>query len=109
MRYCFTLFVTVFFAGGALVLAAPTDKKPTTGVKKEDVKLGDIYWPRLRDVEPKDPAVKVQCIILARNNNYDHELMNGIEQACVLESPSHRCWSCRCPRQSQSRTNIPPS
>ena len=60
MCYYFSLFVV--FSIGALVLAAPTDNKPTASVlKKEDVKLGDIYWPRLKFLEPKDPSAKVQC------------------------------------------------
>ena len=64
MRYYLSLFVV--FSIGALVLAAPTDKKPTTSVNKEDVKAGRIYWPRVKFLEPKDPGFQVQCI-LARN------------------------------------------
>ena len=64
MRFYFSLFVLLSI--GVLVFAAPTDKKATARVNKEDVKLGDIYWPRLKHVEPRDPGYKVQCI-LARN------------------------------------------
>ena len=58
MRYYFSLFVG--FSIGALVLGAPV------GVNKEHVKPGDIYWPRLKFLEPKEPNAKVQGI-LARN------------------------------------------
>jgi hypothetical protein len=51
MRYYFSLFVV--FSVGALVLAAPTDKKPTS-VDKEDVQQGRVFWPRLKHLEPKD-------------------------------------------------------
>ena len=61
MHYYFSLFVV--FSVGALVLTAPTDKKPTTTIKKEDVKPGQIYWPRTKFLEPKDPGFKVQCVI----------------------------------------------
>ena len=58
MHYYLSLFVV--FSIGVLVLAAPV------GVNKEDVKPGDVYWPRLKHVEPRDPDYQVQCI-LARN------------------------------------------
>jgi hypothetical protein len=59
MRYHFSLFVV--FSVGALVLAAPTS------VMKEDVKPGQIYWPRLKYVEPKDGSAAEVRFILARN------------------------------------------
>jgi hypothetical protein len=50
MRYHFSLFV--IFSVGLLVLAAPVDTKAPAAVKKEDVKPGDIYWSRLKHVNP---------------------------------------------------------
>jgi hypothetical protein len=58
MRYHFRLFV--IFSVGLLVLAAPVDTK-APAVKKEDIKQGNIYWSRLKFV---DPRFKVR--ILAR-------------------------------------------
>jgi hypothetical protein len=49
MRYHFSLFV--IFSVGFLVLAAPVDTK-APAVKKEDIKPGDIYWSRIKHVNP---------------------------------------------------------